>query len=118
MSPRVQGHSSDPNPDRRYQINVSLEYKILRRYKIVLAGRGTTVYISSSEIVFKAEAPLPAGLKIQASLYWPARLDNAIALRLHVDGETAGTESGDAAIKIMRWQFRTARASHLPLGGT
>jgi hypothetical protein len=107
MSERVQG----PHTDRRYPINSGLEYKLIRGHNLLRAGRGTTVYISSSEIVFRPEDPIPAGLHIEASVEWPARLDNAIAIRLHVEGKTAQTESGYAAIKIARYEFRTARAS-------
>jgi hypothetical protein len=101
---------SDPSTDRRYQVSASLEYKLIRRRKILSAGRGMTFSISSSEIVFKPDDPIPAGLKIEASVEWPARLDNRIALRLHVEGETVKTESEYAIIKILRYEFRTARA--------
>jgi len=102
---------SDPSTDRRYQISACLEYKLIRRRKILSAGRGMTFSISSSEIVFKPEHPIPAGLKIEASVEWPARLDNGVALRLHVEGDIAKTEREYATIKILRYEFRTARAS-------
>jgi hypothetical protein len=39
---------------------------------------------------------------------WPARLDNVIALKLHVQGEIVETDNGFAAIKILQYEFRTA----------
>jgi hypothetical protein len=101
----------DPPTDRRYQIDAGLEYKLIRGGIVLRTGRGTTVYISGSEIVFKPEDPIPARLHIEASVSWPAPVDPAITLKLHVHGETVETESGYAAIKIVRSTFRIARAS-------
>lgn len=72
-------------------------------------GRGVVVYISCSEIVFSTEDPIPAGLKIDASVDWPSQLSDAISLKLHVRGETTTSESGLAAIKILRYDFRVGR---------
>jgi hypothetical protein len=102
---------SDPSTGLRCQINTAIEYNLIRGRKVLRAGRGTTVYISRHEIVFRPEDPIPARLQIEASVSWPAALGNAITLRLHVHGETVETESGYAAIKIAWYEFRTTRAS-------
>ena len=81
-------HAKASCPERQYTVEANLEYKIIRGHKVLEAGRGTTVNMSSSRIVFKPEYPIPVGLRIEAYVDWPVRLDNVIALRLHVDGET------------------------------
>ena len=94
-------------PDRRYPIEANVEYKVIRGYDVKVC-RGKTVTISSSKIVFQPEYPIAVGLTIEAYVDWPARLDNVIALRLHVHGETIQTENGHAAVRILRHDFRTA----------
>ena len=95
-------------PDRSYPIETNLEYEIVRGHEVLGVGRGKTVNISSSKIVFQPEYPIPVGSQIEAYVDWPARLDNVIALRLHVDGETIETENGYAAVRILRHEFRTS----------
>jgi|SRR5215469_8645818 len=99
--------------DRGYQINTALEYKLIRGHKVLRTGRGTTVYISGREIVFKPEDPIPARLRIEAFVPWPVLLDHVINLELHVHGETVETESGYVVIKIKRYEFRTATGRRL-----
>lgn len=94
--------------DRRYPIETNLEYEIVRGHEVLGVGRGRTVKVSSSQIVFQPESPIPVGLEIEAYVDWPARLDNVIALRLHVHGETIQTENGYAAVRILRHEFRTS----------
>ena len=76
------------SPDRACKVSASLEYKVIRGRRIVGAGRGTTVNISSSGIVFKPASPIPVGLKIEAYVDFPSRPENDIATKLHVHGET------------------------------
>lgn len=93
--------------DRRYPIEMNLEYEIVRGHEVLGVGRGRTVNMSSSSLAFKPEYPITVGLTIEAYVDWPARLDDVIALRLHVDGEIIGTENGCAAVRILRHEFRT-----------
>ena len=78
-----------------------------------MAGRGATINISRSVIVFKADSPLPAGHEIEMYVDWPARLVNVIPIRLHVHGETIEDQSGYAAVKILRHEVRIARRPNL-----
>ena len=98
-----------PDPCRSYPIEANLEYKIIRGHaKVMKTYQGRTVYLSSSEIVFKPEYPIPIGLRIKASMDWPVRLDNLIALRLHVHGEITRTDNGLCTVKIQGHEFRVS----------
>ncbi len=67
--------------------------------------------MSSSEIIFKSPWPIRTGLKIDVYMDWPARLHDAIPLRFHAFGETVAAESGCAAVRIQRHEFRIAPKS-------
>jgi hypothetical protein len=102
--------------DRCYPIQAKLHYRIVRGCQIQ-EGLGTTLEVSSSRLVFTAEHTIPSGLKIEVWVDWPVRLDNAVALRLHICGETARTEEGYAAVRILRHEFRTSNGNRvLPAG--
>ena len=49
-----------PLGDRRYEINIGIEYNPILGRKVLRAGRGIPTYISRSEIVVKPEEPIPA----------------------------------------------------------
>ena len=95
-------------PERQYPVEANLEYKTSRGDGVLKTGHGMTVSMSSSRIVFKPEYPIPVGLRIEAYVNWPDRLDNVIALRLHVGGVTVRSENGNAAVNIKRHEFRIA----------
>ena len=99
-------------PERQYPVEANLEYKTSRGDGVLKTGHGMTVSMSSSRIVFKPEYPIPVGLRIEAYVDWPVRLNSVIALRLHVHGETIETEKGYAAVTILRHEFRIAPKSH------
>jgi len=102
---------ADRRRDRRYPIDVELEYKLLQRGHAVAAGRGRTINASSHAILFEAQHRLPPGREIELTLAWPARLDQEIPLKLCVTGLTVRAEGACTAVRIERYTFRTAGVS-------
>lgn len=98
-----QNPTRDYSTERTYPIQVNLEYRLAGELE---SAPGTTVSISSRRVLFKTKHPIPAGSKIEAFVVWPARPDNAIDLRLHIQGEAVGTEKEDVVIVIYRYRFR------------
>jgi hypothetical protein len=70
--------------------------------------------MSNNEILFKIDRQISTGLKIDATVEWPVRLDNSILLRLYIHGETVEAENGNTAIRILRYEFRVAKDSASP----
>ena len=70
--------------------------------------------MSRSEIVFKPECPIPAGLQIRIFVDWPVLVDNVTPLKLHLSGITVSAESGYAACKFVRHEFRAAPKLQFP----
>jgi len=103
---------SNSHPDRHYPdypVELDLDYRIVVDRKILDAGRGRTVTISSTTVTFKGDHQISNGLDIEVTLEWPVRLDNSVSLRLHIHGKTVKAENGCNAIRILRHEFRTSK---------
>jgi hypothetical protein len=97
--------------DRRYEISLELRWKVLRRKRILDAGMGRTVDISSGGILFETGRKLPIGLKVQVSIAWPVLLHNSSPLQLTVAGRVVRSDNERAAIEIIQHEFRTLGVS-------
>jgi hypothetical protein len=107
-SRETENQNSERRKDRRYQIEVELEYRLVRRGKVVSTGRGHTVNVSTGGLLFESEHALPAGMEIELAIAWPARIDNVAALKLWVTGRTVRAQGNLTAAKIIHHHFRTA----------
>jgi len=104
---RLQRADDPRRSSLRYPIHADLEYRLLDSDRVVQAGRGRTVNFSSTGILFESESALPAGKKVRLIVQWPARLDNRVALSLHVVGQTVRREFNFTAVQIFNYDFRT-----------
>ena len=91
---------------RRYPMTSALKYKALLNKREV-TGLGLTVNISSGGLLVHIPASLPDGIPIELSIAWPARLNDNVALALHVVGRTVRTQGDYAGIVIRQHEFRT-----------
>lgn len=92
---------------RRYPISLNVQYKLLKRHKVIHAGGGTSNDISSGGIAFEADAVLPPGCMIELSVNWPFALDNSCPLQLKIRGHVVRSRAKQAAVKTDRYEFRT-----------
>ena len=65
--------------------------------------------ISSSGVRFTTESLLNAGQLVEVSMNWPALLGGGCPLKLHMLGYVVRSGPQTAAVKIMRYEFRTRR---------
>ena len=56
------------------------------------------------------------GQLLQVSVDWPARLDNAVALKLVAEGRVIRIIDGQAAVRIDKYEFRTRKIKPQPAG--
>ena len=75
--------------------------------RITSVGQGKTIEISSREIQFTTQQMLKVGEKVQLAINWPAMLDNTCLMKLEVFGWVIRSETGKAAVKLERYEFRT-----------
>src|SRR5581483_11621175 len=106
-SDRIRGDRRD---DRRYNLNLDLRWKLVRRRKVLESGNGRTLDLSSSGLFFEAGRPLPVGLNVELSIAWPALLHNIAPMQLVVSGRIVRTHGSRTAIVMVQHEFRTAGA--------
>lgn len=106
--------------DRRYEIQLDLRWRLVRRRRVLESGTGRTIDLSSGGIQFETDRPLPAGLNVELSIAWPAMLHNVAALQLVVSGKIVRSSGRRIAIQKTQHEFRTVgiAADHRALSST
>jgi hypothetical protein len=94
--------------DRRYSLLLDLRWKLIRRRKVLEAGTGRTMDLSSGGILFDAGRHLPAGLNVELSISWPALLHSVAPMQLAVSGRIVRAEGTHISVRIMHHEFRTS----------
>jgi hypothetical protein len=102
----------------RYPIATDVIYHLVKGGEILLEGRGRSMNISSSGILLSTETALPAGVSIELQIAWPAKLDQHVALTLHIHGRTMRSEGKYTAVAISRYKFRTKRKALTAAGAS
>ena len=91
----------DRRSARRYQVDVTLEFRIVRGGEVIRTGRGLTSNISESGLLFQCEEPLAPGLDIELSINWLGHE----SLQVRAAGRTVRTEDGHCAVTILHYDF-------------
>jgi hypothetical protein len=105
--PETERIAGERRQDRRYDLQLDMRWKLIRRRKVLETGTGRTVNVSSGGICFEAERNLPAGLDVELSLSWPVMLHKVAPLQLAVSGRIVRSEGGLTAIRMIQHEFRT-----------
>jgi len=95
---------------RRYPINLEVEYKLYSEDRALPRRSGTTLNISSGGVLFQVDSsdPLAVDASIELLVRWPFRLDGIRPLNLAVLGSVVRRDAKGVAVKITRYEFRTA----------
>jgi len=93
--------------DRRYQLQLEVRWKLIRRRKIQDAGAGRTIDLSSGGILFDASRPLPVGLNVELSISWPVLLHNVAPMQLVASGRIVRCNGTHVAVHVTQHEFRT-----------
>src|ERR1041384_1976994 len=72
----------------RYSMEVDLEYRLVDAVKGVITGRGRSINLSSTGVLFESETALMPGMRVALFVVWPARLESGIGLKLCITGRT------------------------------
>ena len=86
-------------------------FKSMGRKPDVESGKGQTVNMSSTGVLFSTDGELTPGRRIELSISWPAQLDGICPLQLVAEGCVVRTEPGKAALEFQRCEFRTVGAN-------
>ena len=100
----------DQRLHRRYPVTLELEYKLLKRGRVVQRGSGRTLNISRSGVLFEANQALAPGGLIELMIRWPISLQGICPLKLLVRGRVVRIDDDKGvAIRVTYREFRTAR---------
>jgi hypothetical protein len=105
---RAEGIAEDRRQDRRYEINLELRWKLIRRRKVRDSGIGRTIDLSSGGVFFEAHRQLPVGLNVELSIAWPILLHNSSPLQLLVSGKIVRVAGTRVGIRMTQHEFHTA----------
>ncbi len=98
----------------RFPIERAVRFKISNRNHDEEPGRGQTVNMSSTGVLFTTDRELPPGRRIELSISWPAKLNDTCKLKLVARGRVVRVEPGRAALEIQQYEFRTLGAAGFP----
>jgi hypothetical protein len=98
----------DRRVDKRYEIQLDVRWKLVRRQRVLESGAGYTVDLSSGGILFEAGRQLPAGFRVELAVSWPIMLRSVSPLQLVVRGKIMRSQDGRTAIRMQQHEFRTA----------
>jgi hypothetical protein len=118
---QMEGIGGDRRNDRRYEIQLDVRWKLIRRRRVLETGVGRTLDLSSGGILFDPGRQLPVGMNVELSIAWPVLLRNVAPLQLVVSGRIVRCNSNRAAVVMAQHEFRTsgAPAAERPaFGGT
>jgi len=99
--------------NRRYPIDLSMQYDLGRQEgpEGARMGSGQVVNISSAGVLISSDCPIAPGVRIRLRLEWPARLNDAVPLALHIEGRTLRSSGPLTAVRILKSEFRTRALS-------
>ena len=103
--------AGDRRQDRRYDIQLELRWKLIRRRRLIETGSGLTMDLSSGGILFDAGRPLPSGLNVELAISWPVMLHNVAPLQLVISGRIVRASGTRAAVRMTQHEFRTIGAT-------
>ena len=102
--------SGDRRGNRRYNVELPLEYAVLHNGRVYASGLGTTVDISSTGMSFLPEANIEPGMFVEVVVQWPVSGAGECPMELAVVGTVVRSEGGAVAIRNVAREFRSQTA--------
>jgi hypothetical protein len=100
--------AGDRRQDRRYELQLDVKWKLIRRRRVLDTGTGQTIDMSSGGVLFDAGRHLPEGLNVELSITWPVLLHNVAPMQLMASGRIVRSSGRKVAIQTTQHEFRTA----------
>ncbi len=95
----------DRRLQRRYPLELDLEFKIVDGDTVVSAGAGRTGNISSGGVFFHADDDVSDGSNVELSVRWPAVLGNTPFIELRISGRLVRHDASGVAMRMSKYQF-------------
>lgn len=107
MMMRTETKTNERRTKTRFPIRREMRFKLLEDDRIIAAGIGETLDLSSGGVGIALDQQLTPGAFIEISISWPALLDQSCPMRLIIFGRVVRSEIGKAACTIDKYEFRT-----------
>ncbi len=104
------GGISDRRGTRRFPVQEDVKYSIEISKTSKASGTGKTLNFGSGGILFTTHERLPVGRTVELSVSWPARLGGNCPLQFVATGRVVRSDADYAAVRIVRYEFRTRGA--------
>ena len=98
----------------RFPIERALRFKSLGRKPEAESGKGQTINMSSTGILFSTDHELTPGRRVEIAISWPAQLNDTCPLKLVAKGRVVRSQDGMAALEIQQYEFRTLGSAGFP----
>lgn len=95
----------DRRLQRRYPLELDLEFKILDGDRVVSTGAGRTGNISSGGVLFHAAEHVSSGPHVELAVRWPAVLGNSPFLELRIFGRLVRNDGHGVALRMSKYHF-------------
>ena len=100
---------SERRTNRRFRLSLQLRYRIPNlSNEERQGGEGQVLDISSGGIFFQTGCILPVGERTELVVMWPYLLNGDCPLQLRVHGRVLRSDPQGTALRISRYEFRTA----------
>jgi hypothetical protein len=100
----------------QFPLVLPLKYRVISPEAKAISGTGSTVSLSSTDIIFEADQPLGSGVQCEISIAWPVLLESRIRLQLVLQSVITRSEYQFVMGGVSKYEFRTVGAT--PLSNT
>ena len=105
------GGMSDRRGTSRFPVQEDVKYSVVLSKTAKASGIGKTLNFGSRGILFTTGEQLPVGRTVELSVNWPARLGGTCPLQFVATGRVVRSDGNCAAVRIVRYEFRTRGAT-------
>jgi hypothetical protein len=91
----------------QFPLVLRLKYKTISPKGKAISGTGSTVLLSSADIVFNADQPLGSGVRCEIAIAWPVLLESRIRLQLVLQSVITRSEDQFVMGRVSEYEFRT-----------
>jgi hypothetical protein len=102
--------STERRAHRRYEVRLSVHYRVSQRGVMARTGTGTTCEMSTSGLSFRTRKPLPVGAHVELIIDWPAKHGDVYPIDLQATGFILRSEGGRTAVRVTSRKFRVLDA--------
>jgi len=96
----------DRRTTKRYDLHLTVHYRISQKGVIARWGTGTTREMSTSGLSFRTRKPLPIGSHVEMIVDWPAKYADHNPIDLQLTGFIVRSDGNRTAVRVTSRRFR------------